>query len=122
MRATGTPQSVPLCLAPASLNVSGKKNQMKMNKTVIIWLIIIFIPALLWVSMFVLGLVGLAGFWGYYSPLWFFGEPFFKYSSDTGWFYPTIYGLMLTPVIYSLIYWLVVFTFRQARNYVIGNR
>jgi hypothetical protein len=62
--------------------------------------------------MFVLGLIGLAGFWGYYSPLWFLGDPFFLYSSDTGWYYPTWAGAAITAVVYSAVFWIAVY----ARN------
>ncbi|MBD3791687.1 MAG: hypothetical protein IE918_05995 [Campylobacterales bacterium] len=49
-----------------------------MKQATIFWFIIIFLPVLLWLSMFVLGLIGLALYWGYYMPLWSLGEPFFN--------------------------------------------
>jgi len=66
--------------------------------------------------MFFLGLIGLAGYWGYYIPFWQLGEPFFKYSSDTGWYYPTIYGHLIAALVYSLIYWLGYFVLKLIRS------
>ena len=71
--------------------------------------------------MFVLGLTGLAGYWGYHTPLWSVGEPFFKYSSDTGWFYPTLYGNLISAAIYSTIYWLGLWIIRKAINVSKGH-
>ncbi|MGP9685997.1 hypothetical protein [Halomonas sp. AOP25-F1-15] len=76
-----------------------------MIKSVKIWLAIVLLPMPLYLSMFLLGLIGLAGYWGYYIPFWSLGEPFFKYSSDTGWYYPTLYGHILAAVAYSIIFW-----------------
>ena len=92
---------------PLSSSVSGQTNTMRLS--VKLWLALIAAPVLLWLSMFVLGLVGLAGLWGYYSPLWFLGDPFFLYSSDTGWYYPTWAGAAVTAVVYSVVFWIGVY-------------
>jgi len=87
-----------------------------MNKSIKIWVALILLPVPLYLSMFILGLIGLAGYWGYYMPLWSFGEPFFKYSTDTGWYYPTLYGHILASIIYSIIYWVVYLMFKKVRS------
>ena len=85
-----------------------------MKKIIKIWIVLIIIlPTILWLSMFVLGLIGLAGYWSYYFPLWGLEEPFFKYSTDTGWYYPTLYGNLITAVIYSIVYWIVILIRKQ---------
>jgi hypothetical protein len=80
-----------------------------MRRSVKIWLVLVAAPIPLGLSVFALGLIGLAAFWGYYSPLWFLGEPFFLYSSDTGMYYPTWAGAAIAVVIYSIVYWMGVY-------------
>jgi hypothetical protein len=87
-----------------------------MTKSIKIWLLLILLPVPLYLSMFLLGLIGLAGYWGYYMPLWDLGEPFFKYSSDTGWYYPTIYGHLLAAMIYSIVYWCGYLFWKEIRR------
>ncbi len=89
-----------------------------MTKAVKIWIVIVLLPIPLYLSMFILGLAGLAGYWGYYLPLWDVGEPFFKYSSDTGWYYPTFYGSALAAIIYSAIYWLIYWMYQKVKHVV----
>ena len=84
-----------------------------MTKSVKIWLAIVLLPIPLYLSMFVLGLIGLAGYWGYYIPLWSLGDPFFKYSSDTGWYYPTLYGHILAALAYSIVFWVGYYLFKK---------
>lgn len=87
-----------------------------MTKPIKIWLVLILLPVPLYLSMFLLGLIGLAGYWGYYMPLWNLGEPYFKYSSDTGWYYPTLYGHLLAAIIYSIVYWFGYFFWKEVRR------
>ena len=87
-----------------------------MTKATKAWMVLVLLPIPLYLSMFLLGLIGLAGYWGYYMPLWELGEPFFKYSSDTGWYYPTVYGNVLAAVIYSAVYWLILWVFKKTKN------
>ncbi len=93
-----------------------------MNKPLKVWLVLIFLPVPLYLSMFILGLIGLAGYWGYYMPLWSMGEAFFKYSSDTGWYYPTTYGHIAAVVIYSLIYWFGYLGYQKVWCYMKNNK
>ena len=76
-----------------------------MNKPVKYWIALLLLPLPLYASMYFLGLIGLAGYLGYYRPLWFLGDTFFTYSTDIGWYFPTIYGNLIGAIIYSLIYW-----------------
>jgi hypothetical protein len=87
-----------------------------MTKSIKIWLVLILLPVPLYLSMFLLGLIGLAGYWDYYIPLWDLSEPFFKYSSDTGWYYPTVYGHILAATVYSIIYWLAYYIYKRVRS------
>ena len=90
-----------------------------MTKVVKTWLVLVSIPILLYLSTFVLGLIGLVIYWGYYIPLWKLGEPFFKYSSDTGWYYPTLYGNVLAACVYSISYWLIYWVIKKIKH---GNK
>ena len=65
--------------------------------------------------MFVLGLPGLVAFWGYYSPLWAFGEPFFRYSHDIGLYEPTWVGAALAAFIYSTTFWAGILVWRVGK-------
>jgi hypothetical protein len=87
-----------------------------MTKPIAIWLVLILLPVSLYLSMFLLGLLGLAGYWGYYMPLWDLGEPFFKYSPDTAWYYPAIYGHLLAAMSYSIVYWCGYLFWKEMRR------
>ena len=89
-----------------------------MSKAVKIWLAFVLLPIPLYLLVFIFGLVGLAGYWGYYMPLWDAGEPFFKYSTDTGWYYPTFYGNGLAVIIYSALYWLLYCLYQKVKRVV----
>ncbi|MFA6063609.1 MAG: hypothetical protein WC736_13545 [Gallionella sp.] len=87
-----------------------------MTKATKAWLFIILLPVPLYFSMYVLGLIGLAGYLGYYMPLWKMGETFFNYSSDIGWYFPSLYGQLAAAVIYSVAYWFGYWIFIKLRN------
>ena len=76
-----------------------------MTRAVSIWILLIFLPGML----YLIGFNGLSLrsfiFIGYYWPLWFLGEPFFSANVDWGWQIPTWLGAFTTAFIYSAIYW-----------------
>ena len=72
-----------------------------------VWLVLIVLPLPLYFSMYSLGLIGLAAYMTYYMPLWFLEEPFFVYSSDIGWWIPTIWGNVAGLTIYSILLFLI---------------
>lgn len=73
-----------------------------------IYIAIIFSPFVAVYSNFGDSLVIFIGYLYYYKPLIFIGEPFFSYSSDIGMMGPTIYGMALTAIIYTAIYWMLI--------------
>ncbi|WP_020210725.1 hypothetical protein [Gilvimarinus chinensis] len=74
-----------------------------MWKIISLWLAILAAPAIFLYAA--ADLYGLVVYLSYYAPLWIFGEPFFVFSTDIGWYYPTIYGHILAAFIYSLTFW-----------------
>ena len=92
---------------------------MNKQKALILWAIIVLFPLPLWACIFVIDIyTGSAIFCSYYLPLSCLGEPWFRYSGDIGCFYPTEYGLMLTPVIYSTIYWMCVVLWWRVKSHL----
>ncbi len=94
----------------------------KISKPIIIWLIIIFLPAILWLVVAVFGLIGLYGYSLYYLPLWGLEEPFFKIVSvEIRVYIPTRLGIITTAIIYSAVFWLVYFLLVLGRQFVLSN-
>ncbi len=89
-----------------------------MKKYIKLWLIIILLPIPLWLSMFILGLIGVVLYRYYYFPLWFLREPFFIYPNDIGIYYPSLYGNIITIIIYSLIYWGIFFMLKKIKHLI----
>jgi len=55
----------------------------------------------------------LMGYLLYYTPLSFIGDPFFPKNSDIG-FTPAWEGIILTAIIYSIVYWALYFGWHYA--------
>jgi len=87
-----------------------------MKKIIILWLAILLYPFVAYQVMSYFGLYGLAAYLGYYIPLWPIGDPFFEYSSDIGWYYPTMYGYTLAAIVYSLIIWFGYVLYKKVRK------
>lgn len=77
------------------------------KKSILIWLIIIFLPTIFFVLKLLLGLPGQLAYVGYYFPLRELGEPFFIHVKNVDWYLPTLYGQLITAVIYSVLYWII---------------
>jgi hypothetical protein len=87
-----------------------------MKKIIILWLAILLYPFVAYQVTFYFGLYGLVAYLGYYIPLWPIGDPFFEYSSDIGWYYPTVYGYILAAIVYSLIIWFGYVLYEKVRK------
>ncbi len=93
-----------------------------MKKSIVIWLIIIFLPVILWSIVVAFGLNGLYGYALYYFPLWVLGKPFFTtVSVEIRVYIPTWYGIVTAAIIYSAIYWLVYFIFQWGKKISFRN-
>ena len=92
------------------------------KKTIAIWIGILILPVPSFILM--LGWAWLGGsviallIWlSYWRPLWFLGESFFDRSKDLWWYYPNYLGLITTAIVYSIVYWIVVFTIVKIKDH-----
>jgi hypothetical protein len=80
------------------------------------WLGLMLAPLGLFCLARLLGLMLLVLYLGYYAPLWWMGEPFFRFSSDIGWWLPAVPGMLAAALIYSLVYWAAAATWLAVRR------
>jgi hypothetical protein len=80
------------------------------------WLGLVLAPLGFYCLARLLGLMLLVLYLGYYVPLWWMGEPYFRFSSDIGWWLPAVPGMLAAAVIYSLVYWAAVATWLAVRG------
>lgn len=86
-----------------------------MKKVIFIWLMIIFLPAIFLVLRSFWGLLGQLAYAGYYFPLGELGEPFFMHVENMNWYLPTLYGQIITAVIYSAVFWTIFLIIKKAK-------
>lgn len=83
---------------------------------------IISLPAIFLVLRYFWGLPGQLAYAGYYFPLGDLGEPFFMHVKNINWYLPTVYGQLITAVIYSVFYWTIFLIIKMLKIDIFWNK